>query len=298
MANASSSARSNLIKSVFVTAYSTAVSVLTVWAAVRLVGNVDGGAEAWLPWLGLLLAAAPMCFFFARLFLTMTVARTSSSMTTFQFPTLVGASLCAVASVWTGDFAAVPWAAAAVVGMYVYIYWYSRFAGRGETPLTVGEALPAFSLQPLDGAPIDSEQLRGAPHLLLFYRGNWCPLCQAQIKEIAAQYRELAQRGVRVMLISPQPAGHTAKLARKFDAPMDFMVDADNAAAKALGIFAENGLPATLQVLGYDSDVPMPTVIITDADGIVRYLDLTDNYRVRPEPETFFRVLDTLHNAV
>jgi hypothetical protein len=38
----------------------------------------------------------------------------------------------------------------------------------------------------------------------------------------------------------------------------------------------------------------MPTVIITDEQGKIIFADLTDNYRVRPEPETFLRVLDEL----
>jgi len=46
--------------------------------------------------------------------------------------------------------------------------------------------------------------------------------------------------------------------------------------------------------MGYDTEAPMPTVIITDANGRVHWADETDNYRVRPEPETFLKVLKTL----
>jgi hypothetical protein len=35
----------------------------------------------------------------------------------------------------------------------------------------------------------------------------------------------------------------------------------------------------------------MPTVIIVDGEGRILYTDQTDNYRVRPEPDVFFRVL-------
>ena len=46
-----------------------------------------------------------------------------------------------------------------------------------------------------------------------------------------------------------------------------------------------------MQLLGYDSDTVMPT---EDFEGLRTFgilADLTDNYRVRPEPETFMRVL-------
>jgi len=38
----------------------------------------------------------------------------------------------------------------------------------------------------------------------------------------------------------------------------------------------------------------LPTVIITDAEGKIIFADLTDNYRVRPEPDTFLKVIDEI----
>jgi hypothetical protein len=35
----------------------------------------------------------------------------------------------------------------------------------------------------------------------------------------------------------------------------------------------------------------MPTVIIVDKEGKILWTHETDNYRVRPEPETFLQVL-------
>lgn len=46
-----------------------------------------------------------------------------------------------------------------------------------------------------------------------------------------------------------------------------------------------------MQMLGYDSDTVLPTVIITDKDGRIVWTHETDNYRVRPEPDTYLEVL-------
>ena len=81
-------------------------------------------------------------------------------------------------------------------------------------------------------------------------------------------------------------------LAERFQAPMRFLQDVDNRSAARLGVLAEGGLPVGMQVLGYDSDVPMPTVFITAPGGRIVYSDLTDNYRIRPEPADFIRALD------
>lgn len=97
---------------------------------------------------------------------------------------------------------------------------------------------------------------------------------------------------MRVALLSPQPAGHTRRLAGRFDVPFEFLVDRDSRAAKALGIDHPGGLPLGMQALGYEEDTVSPTVIVTDENGTILLADETDNYRVRPEPATFLRVLD------
>ncbi|HEY9033855.1 MAG TPA: redoxin domain-containing protein, partial [Pseudomonadales bacterium] len=176
-------------------------------------------------------------------------------------------------------------------GGLLYQFWYSRFGREQSQALVVGQRLPSLQLADGDGKPVHTDQLAG-PLLLIFYRGNWCPLCMAQIREVAGQYRELHARGVTTLLVSPQPHENTASLAERFEVPFLFLVDEGNRVARQLGIVAENGLPAGLEVLGYDSDTVMPTVVMTNAAGVIIFSDQTDNYRVRPEPDVFIRILD------
>jgi hypothetical protein len=74
--------------------------------------------------------------------------------------------------------------------------------------------------------------------------------------------------------------------------PFRFLVDTGNSTAEQLGIAIDNGIPFGFQVLGYDSDTVMPTVVVTDAAGTILMADQTDNYRIRPEPQTFLKVLE------
>ena len=75
---------------------------------------------------------------------------------------------------------------------------------------------------------------------------------------------------------------------------MLFWVDTDNRAARRLGIAHEHGVPAGFEVLGYKSETVLPTVLLVGEDGRILYSSQTDNYRVRPEPAEFLRVLDAL----
>lgn len=265
---------------------------ISAWMTLLVAGAVRSGWEIYsypsnTIWYWVLLSMAAPLSFFTWVF-TSNVARTKN-ITKLIFVITLG-SLVGVAlspSLTTEPFMWV--LGAGVIGSALYEWWYSSFGGRSSEVLKVGQTLPALEFINAEGMRIKTSELN-KPMLMIFYRGNWCPLCMAQIKEVAGQYRELAEKGVEIMLISPQSQSHTANLAQRFDAPMSFLVDQDNAMAKHLGIFAANGLPSGMQVLGYDSDTVMPTVIMTDAVGRILFADLTDDYRVRPEPDIFLTV--------
>jgi peroxiredoxin len=175
-----------------------------------------------------------------------------------------------------------------------YVFVYSRLGRHESAVLAVGNDLPSFELVDYDGKLVDSRRYVGAPVVFMFVRGNWCPLCMAQIKEIAAQYRELDRLGAKVVLVSTQPRHKVRDLSRRFDVPFDFLVDEGARAARALGIVHPGGLPAGLELFGYERDTVLPTIVIADREGRIIFNDQTDNYRVRPEPHTFLAALRSI----
>jgi len=175
-------------------------------------------------------------------------------------------------------------------GVVLYVRWYSRLGRTPSATLRVGAPLPEFELEDENGRPISSAAFRGRPVVFLFHRGNWCPLCMAQIRELVEEYKELEARGAQVALVSPQSLEHTRALAARFDVPFRFLVDPGGRAARQLRILHEAGVP--LGIRGYDADTVFPTAIVTDAEGRILLADQTDNYRVRPEPWTFLAALD------
>jgi len=260
--------------------------VITVYAVQRLLSSDD-----YLSWGGVLLVYAPFLLVLSWIMVFRKTARTSA-----RFPALIVLAIAGViASVYGysqgGNILAPALSLAGFAGFLIYDYWYSSFGHRHSSQIEVGQKLPAFNLRNTAGETITSASLTGKPTVWIFYRGNWCPLCMAQIKEVAAQYQQLEDLGVRVALISPQPHKYTVGLAKKFDVAFNFLTDEGNRAAQTLGIANAFGVPMGMQVLGYDSETVLPTVIITDAGGNILWVDETDNYRVRPEPETYLAVL-------
>ncbi len=278
-----------LIKSIFITTF---ITLLHIAAGYSIFQLYQFGLS-WI-WLGSLIASLPGTLFFEAL-LFKPFARTSAHLTTITLLKAVGLMLTILVTINSNQSLYLPLILATVsfAGWIVYDYWYSRFADRSNKILQVGKQLPQLELQTSDGDSFNSDSLIGAPVLYIFYRGNWCPLCMAQIKEVAGEYQQLTSSGVKIALVSPQSHENTQQLAKRFNVPFLFLVDQDNKVAKQLEILAPNGLPLGMQVLGYDSDTVMPTVLITDKNGKIIFADLTDNYRVRPEPQTFIDILNT-----
>lgn len=271
----------NTLKRWYVSLYFTAMFAIAGWgiAQVVLTGSI-------LPWSALAMTAIPGAALVSVFFLG-NVARTSKHIPWVQAPMWAALTVTAMTAAETN---AVYLGLASVLGTLGYIYWYSNLGRAKNNSIVVGKALPAIELEGPNNTLVTNADFAGKPALLMFYRGNWCPLCMAQIKEIAGLYKELDRRGVQVAMISPQNHRNTEGLAKKFDVPFKFLVDRDNRVANTLEILHKNGVP--LGMLGYDNDAPFPTIIILDAEGNVAFADMTDNYRVRPEPDVFLKIID------
>jgi peroxiredoxin len=278
----------NLLKSIFISAFIGWLAVISGSALIQL----SSGSEPLLSWLGLSLAARPPLFFFIKAFLASS-PRTARHPVEVSVPSALGLAITMAVSYRYGEAAGNlhVWAGITVLGWFTYLRWYSVFSHRNAEALKTGNILPDFRLESLDGHVVSSESFKAKPHLLLFYRGNWCPFCTAQIKELANAYQRLEKLGLSIVLISPQSIKKNQSLADRIEAPMTFLRDRNNLAARQLGILHEWGTPMGLQLLGYQSDTVMPTIVLTNALGEIVFTDQTDNYRVRPEPEVFEALL-------
>lgn len=284
----------NLLKSIFISSYMMLAMAIASYSGWMLYKGADP-----ISWGGAMLTSGPLMMVLGWLMMFKNVARTSA-----HFPVL---NMLAAAGVGLSGWAWFSHGASAVafglaiiglVGFVSYAFWFSNFGGRQPSArLRVGSTLPGFTVKSASGAAVTSAQLTDGPAVLIFYRGNWCPLCMAQIKELVSRYRDIEALGARVALISPQPHANTVGLAKKFGVKFDFLTDEGNAAARTLGIDQSHGLPMGMQMMGYGSETVLPTVVITDQSGRVIWTHQTDNYRIRPEPDVFLEVLRR-HRAV
>ncbi|WP_435642828.1 peroxiredoxin-like family protein [Streptomyces sp. H49] len=170
-------------------------------------------------------------------------------------------------------------------------------AGVPASVAAEGTVLPDASLQDAHGNPTTLRQTRaGRPAVIVFYRGAWCPYCNVALRtyerELAA---ELGERGVALIAVSPQKPDGSLTMAETNELSYAVLSDPGNVLGHALGIVtrpndralqAQASLGLDLAEVNADGtpDIVMPTVVVVDAEGVVRWIDVHPNYTTRTEP--------------
>jgi len=239
------------------------------------------------------ISALPLLLFLSYIMVFKKLARTSEHLLTLSIPSLMACLLVLGSFLKNSDYnhmLAMVYSLSAFMITFLYIYWYSDNKRMISKSIKNNQQLPDFSILDNQGNTISSTSFIGGRSLIFFYRGNWCPLCMAQIDEISQQYKQFEKHNINVIFISPQPSKNTKLLAEKFNLSFQFYIDKHNHAAKQLGISHRFGLPMGFQALGYESDSVYPTVIAIDQHGMIIYNDQTSNYRLRPEPQDLLEI--------
>ncbi len=171
---------------------------------------------------------------------------------------------------------AVAVAAFAISGFFFGLTFASKLP-RQTPAATVGSCAPDFVVSDVDGAEVRLSRLRGTPVLLKFFRGSWCPYCVAELRDFDALAPNFAALGVRLIAISPDRADELAKLVRSRTWRILLLADPSNRAARCYNLQNRNFTPKR----GPYRELVIPTSILVDADGIVRWIDLARDFRQR-----------------
>jgi peroxiredoxin len=172
--------------------------------------------------------------------------------------------------------------------------------------IQVGDVVAPFVLDEVDGGSVVlADLLRTGPAVLIFFRFENCPACNAALPAYRdALAPELARLGVHLLAISPQIPDRLVAIKRRLDLPFPVASDPDASLIRSLGIaFAPTPEEQVERLqLGYDNpavlgngrwDLPYPTVVVIDQDYVVRFADAHPNWMVRTEVDT---VLDEVRS--
>ncbi|MFL6234991.1 MAG: TlpA family protein disulfide reductase [Thermoanaerobaculia bacterium] len=128
-------------------------------------------------------------------------------------------------------------------------------AAAGAMPLKIGDPVPPFSLQTLDGKTLSIASLKGKVVLLDFW-ATWCGPCRQAMPEIKQLLQKNSGKPLVVVSVS---ADQDSK------APAEF--------ARANGMTWMQAWDGTGKVIGGVFGVSsLPSYVVIDADGRIAYL--------------------------
>jgi peroxiredoxin len=151
--------------------------------------------------------------------------------------------------------------------------------------LSPGDSFPALTLTPPGGPALElPDALSGDFGVVLFYRGAWCPYCNAQLRAFQRAGDSLAETGIKVAALSVDDETATKELIAKHGLTFPVGHSADAGAIAGLTGAFVNPDPVYLQSTGFVLD-PAGKVMVSvyssgaigrlvpeDVIGLIRYV--------------------------
>lgn len=171
----------------------------------------------------------------------------------------------------------------------------------------VGDAIGQATLIDAADGPVALDRLHAeGPLVLIFFRFAGCPACNIALPHYD---RELAPgvhaRGARLVAVSPQVPDRLVEIRERHGLSFAVASDPGNALAARLGVTYEydEASRATAIAAGRPIgdvtgtgtwELPMPSVLVVDREGIIRFADISPDWMDRTEAGPILATLDAL----
>lgn len=165
-----------------------------------------------------------------------------------------------------------------------------------EKALGQGDDAPMFELPDAFGNTVRlADVLAEGPAVVSFYRGNWCPFCNLELRALERELAAAKASGVTLVAISPNTPDVSRELVDEAQLTFPVLSDHDNLVAKQFNLVYEM-IPEHIEYYrdhGRDIgalngteawELPVPATYVIDRDGVIRYAFVDLNHRVRAEP--------------
>src|SRR5271155_3630157 len=187
-----------------------------------------------------------------------------------------------------------------------------RAAGIIDAALRVGQSAPDFTLPDAFGNPVSlSALLARGPVVISFYRGEWCPFCNIELRALQQALPTIKQLGATLVAISPEMPEHAIVAAEKHKLTFPVLTDFGNKVARQFGIvfqigqelkeFSRNVFKNDIALRnGEDSyELPVPATYVLDTSSVIRFAQVDVDYMVgRAEPGEVISTLKAIAHPV
>lgn len=177
----------------------------------------------------------------------------------------------------------------------------------GSNAIKSGQKGPSFELPNPDGKLISLTSLVDkGPVVVTFYRGDWCPYCNLQLRALQAKLDDIHALGATLVAISPQVPDGSLSKSEINDMGFIVLSDQDAKVASQYGVTwkvpeflmehmrADRNLDLEKINNGNTDILPIPGTFIINTNGVVVWNYINVDYRTRSEPDEIIDALKKL----
>ncbi|WP_071518002.1 peroxiredoxin-like family protein [Geitlerinema sp. PCC 9228] len=174
-----------------------------------------------------------------------------------------------------------------------------------EHSLQEGDTVPNFTLPNATGNTVQLQTLlQNGPVVLSFYRGQWCPYCNLELRALQNTLPDIQKFGASLATISPQTPDNSLSTKEKYNLDFEVLSDVGNQVARKFGLVFQvpEYLCPVYDRLGIDLaahngdesfELPMPATYVVNTNGKIALAFVEADYTKRLEPD---QILATLRN--
>lgn len=175
---------------------------------------------------------------------------------------------------------------------------------QGSDAIDVGQQAPKFTLPSAQGQQVTLTELSAkGPVVVTFYRGDWCPYCNLQLRALQSVLDDIHAAGAELVAISPQVPDDSLSESEISQLAFTVLSDQDAQVAASYGVAWEvpelilqhmrkdRGLDLANINNGNGSVLPIPATFILNAQGEVIWRFVDVDYRTRAEPADIIAAL-------
>ena len=168
--------------------------------------------------------------------------------------------------------------------------------------LQVGQKAPDFSLLNAFGKQISlTAHLKSGPVIIKFYRGEWCPICNLDLRKLQKYLPQIESYGARILAISPQNPDSALSTRQKNDLGFEVLSDRNQEVIKAYKLQFDPGEDyhrrRDLTLLNGDGSklLPVPATFIVKRDLTIAAAHIEADYTQRMHPKQILSVLKKIN---
>jgi len=170
--------------------------------------------------------------------------------------------------------------------------------------LKVGMKAPDFKLNSPEGESVRlSDELKKQPVVLIFYRGQWCPVCTRYLSGLQENLPKIVAKGAKVIAITPETNENIAKTIEKAGTDFTILSDVDmSVTGDYKGLFSVTDDYQDKIRTKLESDIafnngkteaqlPVPATYVIGQDGVIKFAQFDLDYNSRASADDIVKHL-------